>query len=247
MIVFNSPAAMLMQHLLFVFLLIIAPAWDYYDTGRLKRNPTSQRKITYYRTLTAWLWMATALAIFATGFRALFFFIPAPGEIDWLTTHVWVRYLLLTVILLMAAMLLLPVVTIALKKIKKQPRKYSSADALQSLSFFLPATWVERRWFVFVCITAGICEEILFRGFLLRYLHVSAFRLNLTAALLISALIFGAQHLYLGLSGVLSSFVGGLIFGVLFLLTGSLLLPMIFHAASDLRMLLILRPPARVA
>ena len=35
----------------------------------------------------------------------------------------------------------------------------------------------------------------------------------------------------------------GFFFGLLFLLTGNLLLPMLFHAVMDLRILLILRPP----
>jgi len=34
------------------------------------------------------------------------------------------------------------------------------------------------------------------------------------------------------------------VFGLLFLLTGNLLLPMVLHAVTDLRMLAILRPPA---
>jgi membrane protease YdiL (CAAX protease family) len=33
------------------------------------------------------------------------------------------------------------------------------------------------------------------------------------------------------------------LFGLMFLLTGSLLLPVVFHSAMDLRMLLLLRPP----
>jgi len=91
-------------------------------------------------------------------------------------------------------------------------------------------------------LTAGICEEALFRGFLLHYLHTSPWRLNLTLALLLSALIFGLQHLYQGVQGVIVSAVLGALFGLLFLLSGSLLLPMLLHAALDLRLLVILRP-----
>jgi membrane protease YdiL (CAAX protease family) len=36
----------------------------------------------------------------------------------------------------------------------------------------------------------------------------------------------------------------GFLFGLLFLLTGNLLLPIILHGVLDLRMLAILRPPA---
>ncbi len=37
--------------------------------------------------------------------------------------------------------------------------------------------------------------------------------------------------------------MSGLLFGLMFLLTGNLLLSVVFHSAMDLRMLLLLRPP----
>jgi membrane protease YdiL (CAAX protease family) len=68
--------------------------------------------------------------------------------------------------------------------------------------------------------------------------------LNLTLALAISAVVFGLGHLYQGAARATSTVVIGLLFSVLFLLTGSLLLPMILHAVIDLRLLAILRSPA---
>jgi len=68
--------------------------------------------------------------------------------------------------------------------------------------------------------------------------------LNLTLALLISSVIFGLNHLYQGAAGVAGSAIVGFLFGLLFLLTGNLLFPIIFHGVIDLRMLAILRPPA---
>lgn len=236
-------ATTLLQNLLFVFLLIVAPVWDYYDTRRLKRNPSSQGKIRYYKTVMAWLWIGSILALLAVGWRSLWILYPAPEEIPWLLGHVWVFYLVEVVIALFVALLLLPLVIVARKKLKKQPRKYSSAAALKAHEYFLPATRSERHWWVFVCITAGICEETLYRGFLLHYLHVFPGTLNLTLALLISSVIFGLCHLYQGTNGAIGSAVVGVLFGLLFILTGSLFLPMILHAAMDLRLLAILRPP----
>ena len=233
----------LTQHLLFLFLLVVAPIWDLWDTRRLKRNPTSAGKIRYYKTLCAWLWIATVVAYLLVGVRPIFTIYPAAEEIPWLLQHPWAFYTAEAVIALFVALTFLPIVIVVRKKLRKQPRSYSSADALKSLGYFLPATRVERRWFAFVCITAGICEESLFRGFLLHYLHVFPFAVGLTLALLISALIFSLQHLYLGAGGVAATAFSGVIFGLLFILTGSLLLPMLLHAATDLRMLMILRPP----
>ena len=97
---------------------------------------------------------------------------------------------------------------------------------------------------MFVSITAGVCEEALFRGFMLHYLHIFPWTLNLTLALLISSVSFGFNHLYQGAGGVAGTAIIGFLFGLLFLLTGNLLLPIIFHGVMDLRMLAILRPPA---
>jgi membrane protease YdiL (CAAX protease family) len=239
----HTSAVALTQDLLFLFLLVVAPLWDYRDTKRLMSNASSAGKIRHYKTLCVWLWTAALVALLAVGFRLLFTISPVPDEASWLFEHAWIRYLADGVLVIYMGLILLPVAVAIWKNVTKRPRKYSSADAMKSLSYFLPATWTERRWYAFLCITAGICEEVLFRGFLQHYLHAFPFSLNLTLALLISAVIFGLQHLYLGAGGAASIAVSGLLFGLMFLLTGNLLLPVVFHSAMDLRMLLLLRPP----
>jgi membrane protease YdiL (CAAX protease family) len=241
----NVSVATLTQHLLFLFLLAVAPAWDFYATRKLKRNPSSEGKIRYYKKLCAWMWIGSALAVVAIGFRALFSISPSPGEISWLLQHRWVRYLVeavIAVFIIISAAL--PVGMVIWKKLKRRPRKYAAADALKSFSYFFPATWTERRWWVFVSITAGVCEETMFRGFTLHYLHVFPWTLDLTLALVISSAIFGCNHLYQGAGGVAGAAIAGFVFGLLFLLSGNLLLPIIVHGAVDLRMLAVLRPPA---
>lgn len=239
-----SSTATVLQHLLFVFLLAVAPAWDYWDTRRLKRSPSSAAKIGYYRTLCSWLWIASFVALLLLGWRPLFTVHPMPAETPWLLAHAWVRYLVVAILIAtFVVIVLLPVGIVVWKKLTKRPRKYGTADAVKSLDYFFPRTCAERRWFAFLCITAGICEETLYRGFLLHYLHVLPFSLNLTLALVIAAVIFGLAHLYGGVGGVVGSTLFGLLVGLLFLLTSNLLLPMLLHAATDLRMLVLLRPP----
>lgn len=166
--------------------------------------------IRYYKTICTWLWIASALAVVLIGFRLLFTISPSPGELSWLLLHPWVRYLVEALIaILFILSVVLPVGVVIWKKLTNRPRKYSSADALKSFSYFFPATWTERRWWVFVCITAGVCEEALFRGFMLHYLHVFPWTLNLTLALLISSLIFGLNHLYQGAGGVAGTAIVG--------------------------------------
>jgi membrane protease YdiL (CAAX protease family) len=108
----------------------------------------------------------------------------------------------------------------------------------------LPNTAAERAGWVVVSLTAGVCEEVLFRGFLIGFLHTGGFGLPLAAALVVSSLIFGLGHVYQGLRGVLATTVGGLVFGLLFLLTGSLLACIVLHVLLDLQLAHVLRPVA---
>ena len=237
----HTHAEALIEHLLFFFLLVVAPAWDFHYTRQLKLGRSPRGKVGVYKTLCTWLWVTTAIACAALGLGPLFLIHPAPGDIPWLDLS-WVRYLIEAVLVLFVIGLLLPIGIGVWKNLTKTPRSYRSADALKPLSFILPATMREREWFTFVCITAGICEELLFRGFLLYYLHVFPWKLNLTVALVIASVIFGIQHLYQGIGGVVQTTIMGFLFGLLFLLTGNLLQPILLHLAADLRVLLLLRP-----
>lgn len=235
----------MIHHALFLFLLVVAPAWDYYDTRRVKRNPTSPEKIRYYKTLCAWLWAASIVAIVAVGWRPLSTIHPAPQDMGWLLQHIWVRYIVAVVLFAIAGVVVWTYLAVLIKRLRNEPRKYAGADLMQKVSYayLIPATRAERRWWVLIGLTAGICEEILFRGFLLHYLHAFPWQLDLTLALVASAIIFGLQHLYQGANGVVATALMGALFAVLFVLSRSLLLPMLLHAALDLRVLVILRPP----
>ena len=132
----NMTADTAVQHLLFFFLVVVTPIWDYYDTCRLKRSPQSDQKIRYYQTLSAWLWIATGIACLAVGLRPLLIITPLPGEAAWLFGHAWVRCLMGAAIALFMALVLLPAVIAIWKNMSKKPRKYSSADAFKSLKLF---------------------------------------------------------------------------------------------------------------
>lgn len=233
----------MLRHLLFAFLTIVAPAWDFRATRRLKKNPGSVQKIAYYKILCAWMWIASSVAVASVGFRNASTIAPTQDEAVWLIGHAWVRFVVEAVIALFFALMFMPYATVTWRRLKKRPRTYRSAAALKSFEYFFPATRTERRGWVLVCITAGVCEETLFRGFMLQYLHVLPWTLNLTLALVISSVIFGLNHLYEGIHGVVGSAFAGFLFGLLFLLGGNLLLPIVVHALVDLRALVIL--PAR--
>lgn len=89
----------------------------------------------------------------------------------------------------------------------------------------------ERRMWVGLSLTAGSCEEILYRGFLMWY---SMTWLPALAAVLVSAVVFGVAHVYLGWGlGVLRATVVGVVLGAAYLLTGTLWVPIALHAVVD--------------
>ena len=110
--------------------------------------------------------------------------------------------------------------------------KPTARGFLQTLADkILPKTWVETIPYLALAATAGICEEFIYRGFVMATLA----RLGLArwAVVLISAVMFGMAHLYQGRGGLVSTSIIGIIFGAARIAYHSVV-PMVFwHAAVD--------------
>ncbi len=121
--------------------------------------------------------------------------------------------------------------------------------AVHATLALLPRTTAERRLFMLVGVTAGVCEEWLYRGFLLAVVAAVGGGLPTPALVAIGALAFGLAHAYQGVVGVVTTGVLGGVLAAVYLSTGSLLLPVLLHAVIDLRFLLVpasaLPAPAR--
>jgi len=95
----------------------------------------------------------------------------------------------------------------------------------------LPRTPAELGMFKALSLTAGFCEELLYRGFLMWYV---THWLPLVPGLLVVALLFGFGHSYQGVRGVVTTALVGVLLGLVYLVAGSLLPAMLLHAAGDL-------------
>ena len=80
-------------------------------------------------------------------------------------------------------------------------------------------------------ITAGICEELLFRGFVLWYATAWT---GPVGGFLISSMLFGIMHVYLGVEQVPRTTIAGVYFYVVAMTAGSLLPAMVCHVIADL-------------
>jgi len=101
----------------------------------------------------------------------------------------------------------------------------------------LPRGRQERLVFAGLAITAGICEELVFRGFGIAYLRWLWPASPQWAVIAITAGAFGWVHLYQGPRGVILTGLVGAYLAWLVLSTGSLVPAMVIHALLDLRVL----------
>lgn len=106
----------------------------------------------------------------------------------------------------------------------------------------VPTRPSERMWFLGLSITAGICEELLFRGLLPALLAALLHEPSPWLVILLAAGAFGAAHAYQGVTGVVVTAILGAVLGFIYLGTGSLFLVMVLHALIDARVGLL---PAR--
>lgn len=101
----------------------------------------------------------------------------------------------------------------------------------EKVKAIVPHTQAEAHTFRFVGLTAGICEEVLFRGFLMAYLQQW---MDLWAAVGVSSIAFMLAHSYMGRSDAIRAGIFGLACGIAYALTGSLVTPILLHAIMDI-------------
>jgi uncharacterized protein len=100
-----------------------------------------------------------------------------------------------------------------------------------ALEGILPRNGHQLRWGLLVSLFAGLFEEIAYRGYLMAYFGAW---FGPWGALAASSVLFGLAHLYQGKWGVPVTTLLGALFGWVYIETGSLLLPILLHAAVDL-------------
>ncbi len=101
----------------------------------------------------------------------------------------------------------------------------------RNLDFMLPHGGAELTSWIALSVTAGICEETVFRGYLQR--QFMALTRSAPAGILLSAAAFGAAHAYQGLRMTILIGLYGAMFGILANWRGSVRPGMIAHAWQD--------------
>lgn len=109
------------------------------------------------------------------------------------------------------------------------------------LHMLVPQDAVGRLVWIAVSITAGVCEETLFRGYIMTRLRLIFGFQSWVVPVIVSSLVFGICHSYQGLPGMILLSVYGALFALLYIRTGSLWPGIIAHSLQDLMALFIPR------
>jgi uncharacterized protein len=95
-----------------------------------------------------------------------------------------------------------------------------------------PQSATEIVFFTMLAVTAGICEEFIFRGFVIAALFGAG--LSTWTTVVVSSLMFGAAHLYQGKGGSAGTGILGVLFASIRIAYQSIFPVLIWHAVLDI-------------
>ena len=117
-------------------------------------------------------------------------------------------------------------------------RREQDVPMIGDIAAMLPRNRQELRIGAVMSVNAGVVEELLFR------LGMPALIFGATgsavAAVVASALLFGALHVYQGIGGVVGTTIIGAVFLLIYAVTSSIVVPIVLHALFDLRSLVLI-------
>lgn len=132
---------------------------------------------------------------------------------------------------LFVSLLLLFGLRVALGLIDLHNLQKSQEETLRALGSLAPHSYLEAGFFVVLSVSAGLFEEIIFRGYLQKQFHALA--RNAVLGIVLSGIIFGLAHGYQGGRNMVVIAVFGIFFGILAYLRKSLRPGMMAHGFQD--------------
>jgi membrane protease YdiL (CAAX protease family) len=212
--------------LLTFVLAVVVPALGYVRFRRFLRLvdrgvPTRVKLALYFKTMCSqWILVAvTLLVAWRHGLSAADL-----GE----RTGDTQQTLIVTLVLL----LVLVVVSAAVLWRLRRASPEALMNAGGPLRKFVPVFGVEMAVFAGLCVTAGVCEELLYRGWLINFLRAASGSTSI--AVVAGALAFGIGHAYQGVTGMLRTAFIGVQLALLFVAVGSLIPGQALHTGVDL-------------
>jgi membrane protease YdiL (CAAX protease family) len=181
----------------------------------------TMERLALYASTIAFQWLAVAVVAWrswAHGFTA--------AQLG-LTIHDRTRILVASIV---GAATIGALQWLNLRRVGRIPVK--ARGSVQALAErILPQSTVELFPYLALAITAGLCEEFLYRGFAMAVLaHIG---LPAWAVVLLSSVLFGLAHSYQGRGGIVMTLLVGLLLGTSRMAYGSLVPAIFWHSAVD--------------
>ena len=214
--------------LLYVAFLVVAlPLWDYLVSWpafrrRSQADPARARRRLWAEAIAyAWPLVAVGAVLWVANGRswASFGFSVPEG---------WRLGASVALLLLLAAYHALAIATLARSS---EARAGVRQQVRGQLASVLPHTRTEMYWFGGAALTAGFCEEFLYRGY---FIWALAPWLGWWGAAALSLAFFAGWHAYQGWTGVLGTGMVGALFTLVVAFSGSLWPAIALHALHDL-------------
>ncbi|GAA1581283.1 hypothetical protein GCM10009678_75050 [Actinomadura kijaniata] len=142
--------------------------------------------------------------------------------------------------MLVGLAIVLPLTVLVGRRMAARGKAVPGAEGVTEL---LPRDARERRLGLAMSVTAGICEEFVYRGVLIA-LFVGVLGVPVQVAAGIALALFAVAHAYQGWRNMLLTLLPGYALTAMYLSTGSLLLPVLVHILIDVRGLVLTPAPA---
>ena len=101
-----------------------------------------------------------------------------------------------------------------------------------AIDSLFPHSWKEIAFWIVLCVSAGICEEVVYRGYLQK--QFLALTGSVAVAIALQGVVFGISHGYQGWKNVVVISILGMLFGILAVWRGNLRANIVAHAWSDI-------------
>ncbi len=216
----------LVDHVVVLLLFVVQPIhgafeYQYYAAQARAGRPVERIRLYQQTAFAEWLFLILLIAVWIDFERPVadLGFTPVGGRGFWIAAGLCV-----------AAIAYFWISWRGLQKASAE-EKLKHIESLGDIQRFVPHTQKELHNFYGVSVTAGVVEEIIYRGFLIWYLGQY---MPVWAAVVLSSVAFGLAHSYQGVNGVLRVVLIGLVFGALYIVSGSIWLPIVAHALLDI-------------
>jgi len=190
----------------------------YFSSTRMRADDHPNR-LAFYATTMAWEWFLTAYVLFGVR-RHSKGLVEVTGA-QWKSAKDFFRDLGVALAFWIVALMVLGLTATVLH----------FHGSRETLSYLAPQGPAQIAMWVLLSATAGFCEETIFRGYLQK--QFIAWSSNAPVGVLLSAVIFGACHMYQGAKAVVVITVYGLLFGILAQWRKSMRPGMLTHALHD--------------